>query len=78
MITKHPIYLDFPEFAEKIHSLKIDDAHFRKLFTDYDTLDHLIYNAESDTEPTTDENLNQMRIERVKLKDVIYNYLKNN
>lgn len=78
MITKHTLTSDFPEFTEQIHTLKIENAHFKKLFASYDEIDHKIYNSETNTEPTSDEILNQMRIERVKIKDEIYNFLKNN
>ena len=35
MITKHQLVIDFPEFAEKIHTLKMENAHFKKLFENY-------------------------------------------
>ena len=44
MITKHQLAIEFPEYAEKIHTLKIENAHFRKLFERYDDIDHRIYN----------------------------------
>ncbi|KIX19949.1 hypothetical protein SY27_15605 [Flavobacterium sp. 316] len=75
MITKHQLTVDFPEFETKIHELKISDNHFKKLFDDYDTLDHEIYRIESNTEPASDETLNTLRVERVHIKDEIYNYL---
>lgn len=78
MITKHQLAIDFPEFAEKIHTLKMENAHFKKLFENYDELDHAIFNIESDAQPKSDEVLNKMRIERVKVKDEIYQFLMHN
>lgn len=78
MITKHPLTFEFPEFTTKIHNLKIENTHFKKMFEEYDTLDHEIFKAESNAEPTSDEILNQMRIERVHLKDKIYDFLCSN
>ncbi len=78
MITKHQLVIDFPEFAEKIHTLKMENAHFKKLFENYDELDHAIFNIESDTQPKSDEVLNKMRMERVKVKDEIYQFLMHN
>lgn len=75
MIQKHILTEEFPEFAEKIHTLKIEDAHFKKLFDEFDELDHEIYRIESDAEPATDETLNDLRVKRVHLKDGIYQYL---
>jgi uncharacterized protein len=51
---------------------------FRKLFDSYDVLDHEIYNIESDTDPKSDDVLNKLRKDRVRLKDEIYTFLKNN
>lgn len=78
MITKHQLVIDFPEFAEKIHTLKMENAHFKKLFENYDELDHAIFNIESDAQPKSDEVLNKMRMERVKVKDEIYQFLMHN
>ncbi|CAM4152381.1 MULTISPECIES: YdcH family protein [Flavobacterium] len=78
MIKKHQLATDFPEFEEKIHDLKTSDNHFKKLFDDYDNLDHEIYRIESDTEPASDDTLNSLRVERVRIKDEIYSYLTNN
>ena len=35
-LLNHDIAHEFPEHQEKIHSLKASDAHFAKLFTEYD------------------------------------------
>ena len=78
MIKKHALTEEFPEFEEKINILKIDNNHFKKLFEDYDELDHEIYRIESDVEPASDEALNKLRLERVKLKDEIYSFLQEN
>lgn len=78
MITRHNLTKDFPEFADKIHELKTHNVHFRKLFDNYDEIDHEIYRIETDTEPSTDATLNQLRSERVRLKDEIFDFLSNN
>lgn len=78
MIQKHQLVQEFPEFETKINDLKVDDAHFKKLFDTYDELDHEIYRIETDSEPASDETLNHLRMERVKLKDEIYSFLKQN
>ncbi len=78
MIKKHQLTNDFPEFETKINDLKVNNAHFKKLFETYDELDHEIYRIESDAEPASDEALNNLRLERVKLKDEIYTFLQQN
>jgi uncharacterized protein YdcH (DUF465 family) len=77
-MLKHDILHEFPELTERVHELKISDAHFRKIFDQYHELDHQIHRIESGNEPTTDERLNTLRMERVVLKDTIYTYLQNN
>lgn len=76
MEKHHDILHEFPEFKEKITALKTSDAHFRKLFDEYHELDHAVHRAETNTEPTTDVHLNELRLKRVQLKDQIYNMLK--
>lgn len=78
MIQKHNLAEAFPEFENKIYTLKVDDNHFKNLFDKYDELDHEIYRIEIDAEPASDDTLNKLRVERVSLKDEIYQYLKNN
>jgi len=78
MIKKHNLAEAFPQYEEKIHLLKIEDNHFKKMYDTYDELDHQIYRIETDSEPTYDDALNELRMERVKLKDEIYQYLAQN
>ncbi|MEN2282773.1 DUF465 domain-containing protein [Algoriphagus sp. SE2] len=75
MIKKHPLIEEFPEHADRIHDLKEKNNHFKNLFEKYDELDHEIYKIESDTEPASDETLNKLRSERVRIKDELYQML---
>ncbi len=76
MFRKHPLTEEFPEFESKIHDLKVENEHFKKLFEAYDEVDHEIYRIESDAEPASDETANQLRINRLRLKDELYHMLK--
>ncbi|MDP2041993.1 MAG: YdcH family protein [Algoriphagus sp.] len=76
MFRKHPLTNEFPEFETKIHDLKVEDEHFKKLFDEYDEVDHEIYRIESDAQPASDETANQLRITRLRLKDELYRMLK--
>jgi uncharacterized protein len=78
MFRKHPLTEEFPEFESKIHELKVDHEHFKKLYEEYDEVDHEIYRIESDAAPASDEVTNQLRIKRLHLKDEIYQFLKEN
>lgn len=77
MIKKHILTEAFPEFEDKINHLKLENNHFKKLFDSYDNLDHEIYRIETNAEPATDDVLNKLRMERVHLKDEIYDFLQN-
>jgi uncharacterized protein YdcH (DUF465 family) len=76
MEKHHDILHEFPEFKDKISELKTGNTHFRKLFDEYHEVDHAVHRAETDTEPTTDVHLNELRLKRVQLKDQIYALLK--
>ena len=78
MITKHPIYLDFPEYADKIKDLYHNNDEFQVLLHSYTELDTKIYKIETDEELAMDDELSLLRKDRVFLKDEIYNFLKAN
>jgi uncharacterized protein YdcH (DUF465 family) len=74
--TPHELAEDFPEFVEKMHQLRETDNHFLKMSDDYHQLNRDVHRAETDVEPTSDENLATMRKARIALKDQIFAYLK--
>lgn len=78
MITKHPIVLDFPEYAEKIKDLYHNNDEFEVLMHTYHGLDEKIYKIETDEILAMDDELHKLREDRVYLKDEIYNFIKNN
>lgn len=71
----HELAEEFPEHVEKIHQLKGENAHFAKLFDDYHTLNRDIHRAETNIEPTDDFHMEDMRKQRLLLKDEIYGML---
>jgi uncharacterized protein YdcH (DUF465 family) len=78
MFRKHPLTEEFPEFEAKIHDFKVENEHFKRLFEEYDQVDHEIYRIESDAAPASDETANRLRIKRLHLKDEMYKFLKEN
>lgn len=74
-MEKHDLLHEFPEKKQLIHDLKVGDHHFRKLFDEYDSVNHDIHRIESGAETTVDQVLNELRIKRVHLKDQITNIL---
>jgi uncharacterized protein YdcH (DUF465 family) len=63
---------------EKIHSLKVSDNHFRKLFDQYHEINNAIHRIETGAEVVADEVLNDYRLKRVHLKDELYELLTKN
>ena len=74
-LLKHDIAHEFPEFKEKIHTLKTSHAHFAKLYDAYDALNHSIATVETGGAVMTDEALEDEKKTRLKLKDEIYQML---
>ena len=74
-LLNHDIAHEFPEHAEKIHALKTTDAHFAKLFNEYDEDNHAIKKYELGGAVISDEALEDLKKKRLILKDQIYQRL---
>jgi len=74
-MEKHNLINEFPEFQDKIHQLKVENNHFRKLFDEYHDLEHRIHNINSGLEVVTDEYSHELKAKLLHLKDDIYSYL---
>lgn len=75
-LEKHDLHHEFPEYKDKIHQLKMNDAHFSRLFKEYHEVDHDIHRIEQGTENTSDEYLEDKKLVRLNLKDTLYGMLK--
>lgn len=73
---KHDLHHEFPEFKEEIHFLKMNDAHFARLFKEYHELDHEVIRIEQGVENTSDEYLETQKKQRLHLKDALFVMLK--
>lgn len=70
---------EFPDQAQKIADLKVNDAEFLKMYVNYEEVNALIQHyEEGEINHTTDEHLTELRKKRVHLKDDIYSYLQKN
>lgn len=74
----HGLVHEFPEYREKIHNLKMNDAHFRTLFDKYHELDREVFRVENNIEPRSDATLEDLKKRRLSLKDELFQMLKNN
>ena len=68
----HELAEEFPEHVAKMHELKVGNAHFAKLFDEYHRVNKDIRRIEENEEPVTDTVLEEMKKQRLKLKDEIF------
>ena len=71
----HELAADFPELKDRIHELKVSDAHFAKLMADYEEVNHKVHLAETNVEPRSPVRETELRKERAALKDELYRML---
>jgi uncharacterized protein YdcH (DUF465 family) len=74
-IEHHDLAHEFPEHREKIHILKLGNAHFAKLFDAYHLVTKEVERLEGEGVPVSDEELEKKKKERVQLKDQLYSML---
>jgi uncharacterized protein len=77
-VEHHDLVHEFPEFRDQIHSLKISDAHFRKLFDEYHELTRKIENMENEVLTVSSNVEETAKIRRVYLKDQLYAMISKN
>lgn len=66
----------FPEYRERISQLKGTDAHFTRLFDQHNALDQQIKNMEAHIVPGSAVEVENLKKEKLALKDQIYQILK--
>ncbi len=77
-LEHHPLVKEFPSHKDTIHRLKMDDAHFRRRMEEYEDLDKRIFRAEDGSEPMDDAALEQLKRQRLALKDELYHLIQQN
>ena len=66
----------FPEYRDLISKLKGHDVHFTRLFDKHNELDQRIKNKEAHIEPGSQLEIEQLKKEKLALKDQLYTLLK--
>lgn len=74
-LLNHDLAHEFPEHLEKMRALKGSDAHFARLFTEYDEDNHAIARYELGAAVISDEALEALKKKRLFTKDQIYQLL---
>jgi len=75
-LQQHDLHHEFPEFKDAIHQLKTSNHHFAKLFDEYHVVNKQIRRIEENDEAITDEALELLKRERLRLKDELYSLLR--
>lgn len=70
--TPHQLHEEFPDKIKELHDLKTHDAHFARLAEEYHNVNRAVHRAETDVEPTDDLHMQEMRKQRLALKDEIW------
>ncbi|MNY61025.1 hypothetical protein D3C86_1976510 [compost metagenome] len=71
----HDLHNEFPDMVDAIHALKAGNAHFARLFAVYQRLTGNVENLEENDMPVGDFTIEDMKKQRVKLKDELYHLL---
>ena len=66
----------FPEYRDLISRLKGHDVHFTRLFDKHNDLDQRIKNMEALIQPSTQPEIENLKKEKLLLKDQLYVILK--
>lgn len=65
----HDLSLEFPEFKQRIHALKLASPEFNQLYAEYRELDKQICRLEEEMETPPDSHTETLKKKRVRLKD---------
>ena len=74
-IEHHDLANEFPEYLEAMNHLKTQDAHFAQLFDQYHSLTDEVEGLERADLPVNDVLIEEMKKQRVLLKDELYRAL---
>jgi len=75
-VEHHDLHHEFPQYNDRIHELKTNDPHFRRLFDEYHELTRSIEKMEDEVTPVATHIEEQAKVRRVHLKDELYRLLK--
>jgi hypothetical protein len=74
-VEHHDLHHEFPEFLESIQTLKISSNRFARMHEEYNHLTSEVERLEEKDIPVDDFTIENMKKQRVKLKDEMYQIL---
>ena len=75
MDLHHPLKTEFPQYQQIITILDSTDERFHALMEEYDRIDDRICRIEENLEYATDQEIEELKLRRVHLKDWLYHTL---
>lgn len=75
-VEHHDLHHEFPEFKEAIHTLKISNNRFARLFDEYHVATSEVEKLEGAGVPVADAAFEALKKTRLKLKDELYAILR--
>lgn len=75
-MDQHDLHHEFPEYQDRIHTLKVSNGHFARLFDEYHDVNRHVVRVEVNAELATDFELEDLKKRRLKLKDELYEILR--
>ncbi|NEX22764.1 DUF465 domain-containing protein [Thiorhodococcus mannitoliphagus] len=72
----HDLLHEFPDLEQKIATLRAANPEFTKLMDEYDGLDARVRSIEELGTPVADETIEDLKKERLQLKDALYAMLR--
>ena len=75
-VEHHDLIHELPEYRDQIHSLKMNDAHFSKLFDEYHIVTKQVERMETESEPVETRVEEELKIKRLHLKDQLFAMLR--
>ncbi|GFE63000.1 YdcH family protein [Litoreibacter roseus] len=69
--TPHELHEEFPDKTDQIRTLKMTDGEFQRLFDTYHEVNRAVHRAETNVEPCDQFREEELRKERMRLKDRI-------
>ena len=77
MMRSHDLATEFPEYVDKIAQLTQQDSDFANMASEYHRLDSEIAKLESRDMPISDQDFEELKMQRLRLRDQIYQRLNN-
>jgi len=68
----HDLLHELPEHKDKIHTLKVENNHFRKLFDEYHVANNELHRIEQGVENHADDYVEGLKKKRLHLKDQLF------